>query len=115
MTTEETLKTKLESLTGRTVYVLRLPEGVALPAISYRRISNRTELSHSGNSMSFSRYEINCWASEYPTSLSDANNIIAGLNGNKSDFKTSYQVNSMDVFEDDTGLFRTIVEVMVLN
>ena len=113
--TEETLKTKLEGLTSRTAYAFKLPEKATLPALTYKRIASQVDLSHSGSGLSHTRYEINCWANDYSTALIDGSKVLAGLNGNKSDFQTSWVINTMDELEQDTNIYRTIIEVMVLN
>lgn len=111
MTTELTLKTKLESIVK--VYPMALPEEPLLPAITYQRISTVPQRNHSSSNFDKDRFQVRVFGKYYLDVLDIADQIVNLLDLNIADFKFSSKENRFDVKETDTGLYSTVLEFFV--
>lgn len=88
MKTELFLRSKLVNdpgvagLVGSRITPLLRPEGSALPAISYFRVSTVRKYNVNGDAnLSFNRFQIDCWADTYAKSLELGNAVVTCLSG----------------------------------
>lgn len=100
-------------------FPLRLPDGVALPAGTYQRISSVGAQTHSGaNSLRTRRYQLTVFSVRYVDGLSEARNIVAALNGTRSawggwDVTAMVADDAEDMDPEPRGLFRQRIDVML--
>ncbi len=72
---QQCLVTLVSAVAGR-CYPMTLPEGVELPALTYQRISDPREYSHSGRSeLEHPRYQVTCWAATYGVAVALASEV----------------------------------------
>lgn len=108
--------TVLVALQGNRVWPNRLPQNPTLPATTFREISNVPEYSHNGPSgYENVRMQFNCWATDPLAAKQLARALKRALSGFKGMMGSSsiggcFLANSMDDFDDPTGLSRVIVD-----
>ena len=108
---EAYLKSELKTLTGYEAYPLIKPSKVTLPCMTYKKISGIEHRSHSGTDARQSRYQIDCWGDTYAKAKNLAETLIAGLDGNKTNWKLSTVENELEVMEEEENLYRVIIEI----
>ncbi len=117
---EQTLRSYLlaqpaiAALIGERVYPLVLPQGAALPAITYQRISSVRESSHEGPSgLAHPRFQLNCWSGTYAGARAMADAVRPSVNATRSLGQATFLVDDHDDYDPETGLYRVILDVIL--
>lgn len=112
---EATLKSALET-TGKSAYALVKPEKATLPCITYRRIGtyHHRNLS-SPSSLNRIRFQIDVWGSDYSSTRTLANSVVTKLEANQTDWEVSTVENELDMRDEESGLYRVLIEVYLWN
>lgn len=99
------------------VYPDRLPQAPTLPATVFFSVSDPSEYSHSGTSAwKQQRFQFDCWADNpldairLKNTLRDALSGYRGMMGN-TEIYAAFAENSRTFDDDETGLFRRILEI----
>lgn len=113
MTFEADLKSHLGAdgtiagLVGDRIFPAVIPQGKAVPAITYQAISGQpqTDLSGDDGQMVNYRMQLNCWAEGYLTAKQLAEAVRTRLKTAASSFKAVPLVSAQDVFEESPKRF----------
>jgi hypothetical protein len=109
--------TPLTVLIGERVYPLILPQDPTLPALVYQRIGSVPEYSQSGYAgLTSARMQLTCWGTTLVSAKNTAEQVRLALGGYKgpmgmSTVGASFIENEMDDLDEETGLFRVIMDV----
>ncbi len=112
-------KSALASTTARAVYPLAIPQGVALPALTYQIISTTRDQTHSGASgLVTSRVQIDVFANTYADVEAIGDLVAAWLkNGRPTIGPVSVQhsrlSNEFDEYDSVTGEYRRIIDALI--
>lgn len=102
----------VSAIVGSRVYPLVIPQGAALPAVTYTRISGPLEMSLSGGAgLESVRVQIDAWATSYAAVKDLAAELRSAMLS-----ATAFQVASVsdrDLFEDETSVFRVSTDFTV--
>jgi hypothetical protein len=117
---EPNLKTTIAgAIAGGRVYPLVIPEGIALPAATYQRVSGGSNLDSDGvTDLVESRFQITAIASTYAAAVTDAVAIRTALDGFAGTMGTT-QVEGIrkeghnEDYEDQTGRY-TIAQDFII-
>lgn len=111
----------LTALVGTRIYPVTMPQGVTYPAVTYRKVSGLAEyvLGQHVPELYNPRYQFDAWGTSYSSVKSVAEQIKAalggysGLMGGASGVRVigSWIVNEIDLYESDTGVYHTAVDV----
>lgn len=102
----------VSTIVGSRVYPLVIPQGAALPAVTYTRISGPLEMSLSGGAgLESVRVQIDAWSTTYASAKSLAAAIRAAMLAATA-FKVA-SVSDRDLFEDETSVFRVSADFTV--
>lgn len=102
----------VSSVVGERIYALVLPQGCALPAISYFRVSGPRQMSLEGYSnLESPRIQIDCWATSYAQAKTLAAAVRAAMLSS-TDFKVS-GISDQDLFDESIGIFRVSTDFSV--
>jgi len=121
MTIEELLVARLTgypalaALVGNRVYPLVLPQNVALPAMTYQRISTLRVRSHSGPSgLAHPRFQFACWADSYAEAANVTRVLRLALDGFKlTPGGAALSENEIDDYEAETGRWRINADYII--
>jgi len=106
----------LTALIGNRLYPLMMPEGTALPAVVYQRVSGMREYQFGAYSgMERPRISFSCWGENYGQAKQVASELKTAMQA-KTDSDptiTAFVVTETDDFDTDTGYYRVIVDFMV--
>lgn len=115
------------ALVGNRIYPLLLPRtGRVYPAITYQAISDPPAAEAEGGTLEAreARVQVNCWATTYAAADAVADAVVSGLRLNSdrsaaTPILNAYDVTRLDDHDPDagdpeTGLYRQIVDMMVL-
>ena len=113
MTFEAALKTHLQTdasisaLVADRIHPMLLPQGSALPAMTYQEVADepQTDLSGTDGDMVRYRTQIICWAASYTAAKALAELVRARLQTAASTFKAVPLPSGQDVYEDSTKRF----------
>lgn len=103
----------LTSVTDKPAYALVLPVNAKMPCTDYSIIGGSTSATFDGHGTATYRIEVNCWASDYTAAVTLRNQVIAGLDGLRTDTLTIRVISPRDFFERDLNSFRAMVEFYV--
>jgi len=115
----------LQSLVGARVYPLVLPQGTALPAITFQRAGTMLRGRIGGPSVLSDRpglygvrIQLDCWARNYEGVINLADKVYSVLENYRGPMgRLTVQLTDpvlvIDQYEDDTGLYRRTVDVIV--
>lgn len=97
------------------IYPVRLPDEVILPAIVYAKASCIRYASHGGPSkLASSRFQLDCYSTDYLEAKRLALAAVATLHGKKSgDIQAAFNDNETDGFSADDGIFRVTADVLI--
>ena len=92
------------------------PDGVELPAVTYKRISTVPDIDLSDVGIRQARFEFNCWAEDYLTTLT-----VAGLLGALLEFSSPPGTSidrilpdgAGDHHEETAGLYRRSIDFLI--
>lgn len=107
----------LVAIQGTRVWPLVLPQKPVLPCTVYQRIDTAPEYSHSGPvALENIRMQLSCWATKLTEAKALAEQYRQALGGFSGEMGNqtvgaSFVVNIVDNYDDETGLFRVIVDV----
>lgn len=113
----------IAALVSDRVYPMRLPEGAAMPAISWHRVSaNRIytyDLFADTDAWTAARIQFNCWSrvsAEEAIAVGEA--VLLALSGYDGDMGgqyigSSFAVGELDTYEPDTQFYRRIVDLQM--
>lgn len=95
------------------VYTETLPQGAALPAITYQRISMPLEQPMNGHSIAarWSRIQFDCWAATGAAARTLRESLITALLGLTGLFGVSLE-NAFDTYEPDTQRHRASIDAI---
>jgi hypothetical protein len=72
----------VSSIVNTKVYPSVIPQDIAVPALTYQKISGQWQIQISGpHNMSQERFQINCWAATYAEVMELADKVRSVLNG----------------------------------
>ena len=115
-----TNESDVTDLTGLRIYPNLLPQGCAMPAITYQRISGHREHCLGGPSgRARPRFQIDCWAADYDGAKDLANKVRLCLDGFKGDINTESDVGGItleadrDIWEDDINVYRISMDFII--
>ena len=112
MTVEITLVSLLEAH-GLKVYPGSIPENGTYPNVVFQRVLTTDLRSHEAIEMEMPRFQLSCWAKSYKASVDTAQIVKNALNLNQTDFKLSIRVNEFDTRDQETTLFRRLLEYIL--
>lgn len=115
MSKEETLKTYLEALTGKSVYADEKPIG-NLDCIVYKRVSTKRFRTQTGTtSTERVRFQINVYGENKSDVRELMETIKNDLDGNHTDFSTATLENDFDTkdVDGDKGLYWGVLDFYV--
>ena len=102
--------TTLTGLVATRIYPLTAPQNVVIPYITYQIINVRDMQCISGNTYQEEvRVQIDCWSLNYGQVISIKDAVKASI----SLWKSSSDINVMDGFENDTKLFRKMIDFKI--
>lgn len=115
--------TALTDLVGTRIHPVRLPQvsrtSDGLPALSYTRASSVRVHSHQGGSgLAAPVFQFDAWASDYSTAKAVINEVrkaLVGFRGTVDGVRIDAGLaqSERDEFEDDTGIYRTTIDIRV--
>ena len=123
---EEHIFSRLSGFAGITaivstgIYPIRIPDGQALPALTYLRVSSRRVESMLGGTtaLCFARFQFDCWARKYSTAKALAEQVRLALQGytgtvsGNTIFGVNF-LNEVDLVDDDAQTFRTSADYLI--
>ena len=112
MTVENDIVNLLNT-TGYLTYHLVLPESPTLPAMVLQRISTIPDRTHNGNSIEKARFQVTVWAKKFDECRTLALSIKNKMDLNQSNFELATKENEIDIVENETKLFSTILDFYV--
>lgn len=110
----------ISALVGTRFYPLRLPQGVAFPAITYQTVFGTSEFTHDGPAhLGRRRIQIDCWAkgnTGYNQVVALADEIRTAVVGylgamGGTPYAAGRLVNVLDIPEPEPALWRRMVEI----
>ena len=90
-----------------------LPPNPTLPSTSYKFISEMQMRSHSMNSLTKRRLQVDCWAKTYVAATTLADSVKAALDLKVSTFKLITAENAADLAEPEAGIYHRMLEFFV--
>lgn len=104
------------ALAGTRVYPVMLPQNVTYPAVAYQELRTTTRVPADGDSGEReSRFQLAAWAESYAAAKGLGAAIVAAINGHAGGTIERIAVDATrDDVEPETGLWREIVEIVVL-
>ncbi len=109
----------LSNLIGARIYPVRMPQDVAMPAISYGIVS-ASRPSNFGVDTGDVRYrlQIDCWSSSLPGETGGANKVAAQVKAalkrySGGDIQDCFLENEQSLYDDDSDLYRVIMDFIV--
>lgn len=108
-----TAESTITDIVSTRIYPRQLPQNPTYPALTYRRVSTRTQHYHNaGDSLPFPRYQFSCYAATYAGTKSLANALRAILDGFKGTFGGSLTVGFI-LWENEIDGFDNVAEAPV--
>lgn len=103
------------------VHPLRLPQGFALPAVSYQRVSadRRHTITDGPTGWAWTRFQVDCWANTYTSVRDLAEAVRQALDGYKGDIGGENHVGGIyiegerDLFEEDLEIYRVSLDFLI--
>lgn len=111
MTIQQIVHSKLASI-GAT-YPDHLPANPTLPSTTYRFISAAPMRSHSGNTLTRHRVQVDCWAKTRAAANTLADSVRGALDLNKTNVELITAENAADLSEPEIGIERRMLEFYV--
>jgi hypothetical protein len=111
MTIESDVYQALAAVTA--AYPVSLPANPTLPSASYRFISETQMHSHSGESLTKRRLQVDCWAHTYVASTTLADSVKSALDLKKTTFKLITAENAVDLSDPTVGIYHRALEFYV--
>jgi hypothetical protein len=108
----------LVALQSTRLYPVTLPQSPTLPCMKFQRVSGPLEYTHSGQSAwAEARFQFDCWGDTPLIAKQLAQSLKSALSGFKGtlgmiDIYAAFIENDVDDFDEETGVFRQIVDVM---
>jgi hypothetical protein len=103
----------ITAIVSARIYPVTLPQGAALPALTYSRISTTPEYTHDGaEGIARARVQIDCWAERHATALSLAQAVLGALVG-ATDMGVSFFENEVDLYEPERGIYHRVLDMIV--
>jgi len=114
---DATLVSSLRTITsGSNVYAFNKPLGKSFPCITYQSIGTKHYRTLSGSStLNTARFQLDCWGESLDSVLTLSGSVINLLDANTSVWEVSTVDNNFAVKENDTKLYRVIIECSILN
>lgn len=116
MSVQSDIVTRLSSAVGGRVFPHVMPKGTQLPAVVYSMTSLPGDLVMTGQTPFHpnTRAQVDVWANDYDEAIAKAKQVRALLAGvTFGDVKACSVYNQMEQYEDDTGLYRFMLEVIM--
>ena len=89
------------------VYPITLPMSTSMPAITYMLVHEGIDQCHGYDVVGKTRrYQVDVWAESYAEAKSIAQSVVESL----IEYRC-FDVSVMDSFEDDTGVYRQIIDI----
>lgn len=107
----------LVALQALRVWPDMLPQSPILPATVFLSISDPSAYSHTGETMKEQRFQFDCWATTPLEAIRLKNTIRQAFRGFKgmlgsTEVYAAFPENSRPLDDDETGLYRRIIEVL---
>lgn len=107
LVTQLKANTDLTNLVGTRIYPLKAPQNVVNPYVIYRVISDVSNQCLGGVTFeNDARFQIDCWSTKYSEVKAIKEAVLNAIEG----FKSSYGINVMDDYEDETLLYRQLID-----
>lgn len=125
MTIEEAIFTRLTTFAGLValiaskVFPLKAPHDFNAPYVTYQKISGNRFQAHEGNSdLSNPRFQFSCWAVSYKQAKLVANQVVSAMHAFKGvvdgvDIQMSGVDSEVDTYDEETKLFRVIIDIVL--
>ncbi len=103
------------AIIGDRVYPSRLPQGVTLPAVTYRKISGMREYTQSGPAgIAQPRFQVTCWADSYLLSKQLANAVRQDLEGSARQVGDAlFLQNEIDLYEPEAQIDTVVLDFLI--
>lgn len=103
----------ITDLVSTRIYPRQLPQNPTYPALTYRRVSTRTQHTHNeADTLPFPRFQFSCYAATYTGTKALANALRGVLDGFKGAFGGSLTVGAI-LWENELDGFDNVAEVPV--
>jgi len=109
---ETTIVTLLENL-QIVPYALVAPHDAVTPCVVYQQISTFPIRTHEGYVADRSRWQLSCYANERTEVLDLAEQVRAAFDLNRIDFELSTKESEIETVDDDTKLYRKILDFQI--
>lgn len=109
----------LTALTSTRIYPVILPQNVAMPAVSFQKVSALRPSNFSIDTGDVrARLQVDCWAVAPPGEAAAANKIAAQVKGalkryHGGNIQDVYLENEQDLYEDVTKIYRILLDFIV--
>lgn len=96
------------------IYPLLMPQGAALPALTYQRISSDHQPSLAGHTSGLVniRLQVDCWASSYAVVKALAVDVLIALSAGATAFK-ALLLSDNDLYEEEPRIYRASMDFSV--
>ena len=106
----------LIALVGSKVYPLAAEQETSRPYVIYQKVSNPNEETHDGGVTYETRFQLDVWADTYVSAKQTAGQVKAAMSAWKIPGELVPKlVDDQDDYEQETGLFRVILDYIVWN
>lgn len=109
----------LTALIGTKIFPLRAPDDFSAPFVIYQKITGKREQSHEGDSsLVHPRIQYSCWGINYGSAKLVSRQVVKALHAFKGvvsgvDIQFVEVDSEVDTFDEDTKLYRVLVDVIV--
>lgn len=113
---EQDLLAKLRIISASGVFAFTIPSSGSFPCITYQPTGNKKYRTISGSSsLQQTSFQIDCWGTTYASMKSLAGSVINLLETNQTSWEMSWVSDTFDLMENETGLFREVINLEILN
>lgn len=97
----------VSALVGTRIYPMKAPQSVTNPYITYQVINDNSNQCLGGSVyQNDTRFQIDCWSTTYSEAKAIKEAVLSALIG----FKSSNSISNMDDYEDETQLYRQLID-----
>lgn len=97
----------VSALVATRIYPLKAPQDVQKPYLVYNEIAGQQKQCIGGGVYQEDvRFQVDCWSEKYSTIKELKEAVVSALVG----FKSSYNLNTSGDYEDETELYREIID-----
>lgn len=110
------LNGSIEALVGNRIYPVTIPEGSALPCLSYQVISGASDYSMDGSAETEKTFQFDAWGKAYAdvkAIMQALHSVLDGFSGTLSDgteVTGTFRGIELDDFESEARVYRSLTE-----